>query len=474
MSLTKARTRAKRKIEDLRTMLASLDSPAFTLLPHQTRALWTPGRWKLIVCGRRWGKTLAALHALLYGHGANREYRGVLQGDDGVWIAPDFAQARAVWRTLMRYFRGIPGIEITKNDWTLTFPNGATLEVRSAENIDSVRGRKFGGAVIEEAAYLDFEYAFGSVLRPALTDLKGWCIVISTPKVGSAFNALCASTVGQQNGMWTYFTGPTRENSALDPEEIESLYASYPPGSTDLRQELEAELIQDHGELFDLSMANYYDSATLDGAMISGVLAPFVERRVYVDLAASLRQSGDYTVLLIVGLTARTAGRRRAAVLDVVRKRLEGPDQVSMIKEAAAAYVPSVVKVEAVGYALTMVQSLKRELKTKVEPLRPDKDKRSRAIPAAAALARGDILLPKSARWMPEFLAELVAFPHGRHDDQVDALAYAAADLVMSRTRAVSLKLADFPSADPFSGQPLHLDFTSERLNAAPSAIHLA
>ncbi|MFN9576394.1 MAG: phage terminase large subunit, partial [Gemmatimonadota bacterium] len=186
-------------------------------------------------------------------------------------------------------------------------------------------------------------------------------------------------------------------------------------------------------------MANYYDSATLDGAMISGVLAPFVERRVYVDLAASLRQSGDYTVLLIVGLTARTAGRRRAAVLDVVRKRLEGPDQVSMIKEAAAAYVPSVVKVEAVGYALTMVQSLKRELKTKVEPLRPDKDKRSRAIPAAAALARGDILLPKSARWMPEFLAELVAFPHGRHDDQVDALAYAAADIVMSRTRAVSL-----------------------------------
>jgi phage terminase large subunit-like protein len=145
-----------------------------------------------------------------------------------------------------------------------------------------------------------------------------------------------------------------------------------------------------------------------------------------------------------------------------------------MIKEAAAAYVPSVVKVEAVGYALTMVQSLKRELKTKVEPLRPDKDKRSRAIPAAAALARGDILLPKSARWMPEFLAELVAFPHGRHDDQVDALAYAAADLVMSRTRAVSLKLADFPSADPFSGQPLHLDFTSEHINAASPAIHLA
>ncbi len=35
----------------------------------------------------------------------------------------------------------------------------------------------------------------------------------------------------------------------------------------------------------------------------------------------------------------------------------------------------------------------------------------------------GELILPENAPWLAEFERELLAFPGGRHDDQVDALA---------------------------------------------------
>lgn len=37
-------------------------------------------------------------------------------------------------------------------------------------------------------------------------------------------------------------------------------------------------------------------------------------------------------------------------------------------------------------------------------------------------IERGSLFLPESAPWLGDFLAELLAFPRARHDDQVDAL----------------------------------------------------
>jgi hypothetical protein len=39
-----------------------------------------------------------------------------------------------------------------------------------------------------------------------------------------------------------------------------------------------------------------------------------------------------------------------------------------------------------------------------------------------AKLEAGSLILPKSAPWLDEFLLEYVAFPGGKHDDQMDAL----------------------------------------------------
>ena len=68
-----------------------------------------------------------------------------------------------------------------------------------------------------------------------------------------------------------------------------------------------------------------------------------------------------------------------------------------------------------------LIQSLE-ESSINVTKYAPDTDKRSRLIVQCDLFAGGSVRLPKSAAWLDDFTAELLAFPAGRHDDQVDAL----------------------------------------------------
>jgi predicted phage terminase large subunit-like protein len=54
--------------------------------------------------------------------------------------------------------------------------------------------------------------------------------------------------------------------------------------------------------------------------------------------------------------------------------------------------------------------------------VRPDGGKLERMAAQTAKIEAGHMHVPENAPWLPEFLAELLAFPHGRHDDQVDSV----------------------------------------------------
>ena len=80
--------------------------------------------------------------------------------------------------------------------------------------------------------------------------------------------------------------------------------------------------------------------------------------------------------------------------------------------------------VEKVGFQLALIQQARRE-GLPVRELVPDKDKVARAMPATAALEGGRVLLPQAAPWLRDFIDEILSFPVGAHDDQVDVLSYA-------------------------------------------------
>ena len=99
-----------------------------------------------------------------------------------------------------------------------------------------------------------------------------------------------------------------------------------------------------------------------------------------------------------------------------------------------------------------LIQSL-REQSISVTTYKPDADKRARLIAQTDLIAAGSVRLPQRAEWLEGFVAELLAFPSGRHDDQVDALTqgltWARRDwgrkLITKNTYRTLLKL--FPSA---------------------------
>lgn len=141
-----------------------------------------------------------------------------------------------------------------------------------------------------------------------------------------------------------------------------------------------------------------------------------------VDLAASTKQTADYTVCSTWAMTPE----RDLLLVGRERGRFEGPQHGPMIRRAFDRWDHDWIGVEAVAYQLTLVQALARA-GLPVRPLRPDKDKVARALTAAARMEMGTVYLPKAAPWLSEFETELLTFPNATHDDQVDTLSYAAA-----------------------------------------------
>ena len=140
----------------------------------------------------------------------------------------------------------------------------------------------------------------------------------------------------------------------------------------------------------------------------------------YADLAVSESETADYTVATQFWVTPE----RDLLVAEVSRDRIPGPDQAEFL----AAHYVGTLKVEAIGYQATIIQQL-RLRGIPVEPVHPDKDKVTRASAAGALYRGGKVYHRAGASWLTDFERELLSFPAGEHDDQVDTVSYAARDL---------------------------------------------
>jgi predicted phage terminase large subunit-like protein len=140
-----------------------------------------------------------------------------------------------------------------------------------------------------------------------------------------------------------------------------------------------------------------------------------------VDLAASEKQTADYTVMAEIWVTPEND----MLIRDVVRDRIAVPDQPEFFR---AHHKGGPVAFESIGYQAGMIQTMLRR-GFPARPVYPDKDKVTRAGAAGAMYRAGKVYHLAGAEWLGDFEAELLAFPAGEHDDQVDAIAYAARDV---------------------------------------------
>lgn len=153
-----------------------------------------------------------------------------------------------------------------------------------------------------------------------------------------------------------------------------------------------------------------------------------------VDLASSTKKKSDYTVIAVWG----QASGRRLFLLDVIREQAEGPAIIPLMWKAYRKWGLSSLWVEQVNAELLLIQDA-RQRGLPVRGIRPNGNKIARALPAAAAMEGGLVMFPDYAAWWEEFERELLSFPEGKNDDQVDCLAYAVhvAKRIQRRSRNV-------------------------------------
>lgn len=138
-----------------------------------------------------------------------------------------------------------------------------------------------------------------------------------------------------------------------------------------------------------------------------------------VDLAVKIGERNDYTACAVAAI----APKGEIALLKMIRLQLEAADHLEFLKKIFDDWAPSAIGVESSQYQLSLVQSARRA-GLPVKDLRPKGDKFARSLDMAARVEAGTVYLLKEADWLDTFESELLSFPNGAHDDQVDAFCY--------------------------------------------------
>jgi predicted phage terminase large subunit-like protein len=148
------------------------------------------------------------------------------------------------------------------------------------------------------------------------------------------------------------------------------------------------------------------------------------------DTASKVGKTNDYSVG-----TTWLKRKEDYYLLDVLRVRLEYPELLRKIVSHAKARGTKEVLIEDASSGTSLTQDLRRSGPFRPIVIKPEKDKAVRLEGQSALIEAGHVLLPESAPWLADFLNELLAFPGGRFDDQVDSFSQFLGWAARPRTR---------------------------------------
>jgi len=142
------------------------------------------------------------------------------------------------------------------------------------------------------------------------------------------------------------------------------------------------------------------------------------------DPAATRKDSGDYFVVSTWAVTPRAD----LLLLDVFRQRLEVASHTNIMVQQFQRWRPAYQGIEEEKLGKVLMSNL-LALGLPIRPLTPDRDKIQRAITASIKYQAGKIYHRAGAKWLDDFEMELLSFPNGEFDDQVDNVSYAALEV---------------------------------------------
>lgn len=188
-----------------------------------------PARFRVAICGRRFGKTWLAMRELA---------RFAREPNRRCWfIAPTRGQGKGiVWDHLKGRLQDLRWVSrINESELTITLRNGSEISIRSADAYDRMRGFSVDFCVFDEFADMDPDV--WTAVRPTLSDREGHALFIGTPK-GIGNWAKDIYDMAQTHENWRSWQFTTIDGGRVSLEEIEAARADMDERT--FRQEFEA------------------------------------------------------------------------------------------------------------------------------------------------------------------------------------------------------------------------------------------
>lgn len=187
------------------------------LTKPQTKIFDDPARFRVVVAGRRFGKTFLSTAEILS--------KALTAKDQNVWyVAPTYKSAKEIaWEMLIQQIPRKYIAKTNESSLTIYLLNGSTIALKGAEKPDNLRGRSLDFVVLDEFADMRKE-AWYEVIRPSLSDRRGSAVFIGTPKGRNHFYDLYGKGLDGDEG-WSSHQYTTIEGGNVAPSEIESAKA---------------------------------------------------------------------------------------------------------------------------------------------------------------------------------------------------------------------------------------------------------
>lgn len=398
-----------------------MDRPKRIELPrvrqHQLKVLLDPSRRKVVVCGRRWGKTDVGLQAVIQGHGPSRGVlKGAIDGGWMAWVVPVSKNARKVWWLLKRSLRDA-WEDKNETDKIIRLPGGGGVTVLSTDEPDNIRSEGYDGMVLDEVAFMA-EGVWAKVLRPMLVDRQGWAMFITTPNGHNWFKRDVFDVALTRR--WARWQLPTSDNPHIAESELAEALLDLGPHA--YAQEHLAQFTSQEGAEFPaewFSDATRFDAWPSDKEISLRVMAldPSMGQTAKSDYSAWVTIKLDHQGILWVDCDMKRRDPRQIVRDGLGIALTVGPDAVGIETNGFQHVLAGMVEEESKKRGLmlpvwTMVNSGSEAMGgQKVQRIR-------RLVPY---MSRGEVRYRKTTGG-DMLVEQLRAFPVGEHDDGPDAL----------------------------------------------------
>ena len=213
-------------------------SQELTLHSSQKIVALDKHRFRVLRCGRRWGKTTLAIDQM--------KGQASIPNSRIAYVAPTYQQSRDIaWEQLKKDLKDAATFNEARLEIKLA--NGSIIVLRGWEAIETLRGQAFNLIVLDEVAMMrNFWLNWREVIRPTLTDTRGEAMFISTPKGFNHFYDLSNQELTDKDFKSYHFT--SWDNPHLPKDELETAKATLPPDS--FAQEYEASFQKTQGLVY--------------------------------------------------------------------------------------------------------------------------------------------------------------------------------------------------------------------------------